>query len=105
MNLARPAFLLLTVIAAASAATVEITLPPETGTFKQAPGVETVQASCLTCHSAEYVSLQPPMPRAFWEANVKKMIERFAAPVPKEQVPAIVDYLVAAYGVPPKPAK
>jgi sulfite dehydrogenase (cytochrome) subunit B len=105
MSSLRILLLSLWVVGSALAAEVTVTPPPETGEFKAAPGVEVVQASCLTCHSSEYVTTQPPLPRAFWEANVKKMIERFAAPVPQEQVPAIVDYLVATYGAPPKPAK
>lgn len=83
---------------------VTITLPPETGTYKAAPGVELVQANCLMCHSTEYVSTQPPMPRKYWEATVKKMKEKFGAPTPDAQVAALVDYLAATYGAPEKPA-
>ncbi len=82
---------------------VSITLPPETGTYTKAPGVELAQANCMMCHSTEYVSTQPPMPRKFWEATVKKMKEKFGAPTPEAQVAALVDYLVATYGVPEKP--
>lgn len=82
---------------------VAITLPPETGTYKTAPGVELAQANCLMCHSTEYVSSQPPMPRKFWEANVKKMKEKFGAPTPDDQIAALVDYLTATYGVPESP--
>jgi mono/diheme cytochrome c family protein len=81
---------------------VTITLPPETGIYKAAPGVELVQANCLICHSTEYVSSQPPMPRKFWEATVKKMKEKFGAPTPDAQVAALVDYLAATYGAPEK---
>jgi len=81
---------------------VTITLPPETGTYKTAAGVELVQANCLMCHSTEYVSSQPPMPRKFWEATVKKMKEKFGAPTPDAQVAALVDYLAATYGAPEK---
>ncbi len=101
-----PAFsLLLLAAATVTAAPVTIELPPETATFKPAKGAELAQANCLICHSSEYIASQPPMPRKFWEANVKKMIEKYAAPTPPEAVAAIVDYLVASYGVPdvPKP--
>src|SRR4051794_30199276 len=77
---------------------VTITLPPETATYKTAPGVELAQANCLMCHSTEYVSSQPPMPRKFWEASVKKMKEKYGAPTPDAQVAALVDYLAATYG-------
>lgn len=79
---------------------VTITLPAETGAYKKAPGVELAQANCMICHSTEYVATQPPMPRKFWEAAVKKMKEKFGAPTPDEQIAALVDYLTANYGVP-----
>jgi hypothetical protein len=84
------------------AAEVSIVLPPETGTYKKTPGVELMQANCLMCHSSEYVASQPPMPRKFWEASVKKMKEKFGAPTPDAQVSALVDYLTANYGAPDK---
>lgn len=81
------------------AADVSIVLPPETGIYKAAPGVDLVNANCLMCHSTEYVSSQPPMPRKFWEANVAKMKVKFGAPIADAQIAALVDYLVAAYGI------
>jgi mono/diheme cytochrome c family protein len=90
-------------VAAASlvcAAEVKITLPPETGTLKPGPGVELAQANCLTCHSVEYISTQPPMPKAFWEASVKKMREKYGAPTPDDAVQKLVEYLAATYGAP-----
>jgi hypothetical protein len=94
-----PLFLLIPSLSAMLyAGEVAITLPPETGTYKAAPGVELVQANCLMCHSTEYVSTQPPMPRKFWEASVKKMKEKYGAPTPDVQVAALVDYLAATYG-------
>jgi mono/diheme cytochrome c family protein len=92
-------------LATLTAAPVSITLPPETGTYKAAAGAELAQANCLTCHSVEYVTSQPPMPRKFWEANVKKMKEKFGAPIADEQIAKIADYLTATYGVADKTAK
>ena len=93
---------LLGCLANVRAGEVSITLPLETGTYKAAPGVELVQANCVICHSTEYVATQPPMPRKFWEATVKKMKEKFGAPTPDAQVAALVDYLAANYGSPEK---
>lgn len=89
----------------ALAAPVSIELPAETTTLKAGPGVELAQANCLICHSPDYIATQPPMPRKFWEANVKKMVDKYAAPIPPEQLTALADYLTATYGVPdaPKP--
>lgn len=100
-----PSLFLVALAASAVAAPVTIQLPPETAVLKPGPGAELAQANCLICHSAEYVATQPPMPRKFWEANVKKMIEKYAAPTPPDITAALVDYLVASYGVPgaPKP--
>ena len=78
---------------------VSIQLPIETAAYKQAPGVELVQGHCVTCHSADYVSSQPPLPRKFWEGSVKKMKEKFGAPIPDNMAVLLADYLTAAYGV------
>lgn len=77
-------------------------LPPETAAFKPGPGVEVVKAQCLLCHSAEYVSTQPRLPRAFWKANVEKMKAKFGAPIPADKVDALVEYLATTYGAPEK---
>jgi hypothetical protein len=39
------------------------------------------------------------MPRKFWEAEVKKMKEKFAAPLADENLAALADYLTATYGL------
>lgn len=75
-------------------------VPPETATYRQSdlPGYELVQRNCLTCHSAQYVSTQPRLPRSYWEATVKKMKKPFGALFPDEDIPAMVDYLSKTYG-------
>ena len=91
----------LTILAVATAliaAPVSYTPPPETARFKPAAGVEQAMASCLMCHSTEYVSTQPPLPRATWKAIVLKMQKVHGAPIAEPQVDPIVDYLVKAYG-------
>jgi cytochrome c551/c552 len=81
------------------AAPVSIELPPETGSFKAAPGVGIANAQCLVCHSVEYVATQPPFPRTFWVSSVKKMREKYGAAIPDSQVEPLVDYLETNYGV------
>jgi len=91
--------LLLLLLAAPRAAALTITLPPETARLKQIPGVEAATPYCYTCHSVDYITTQAPnMPRSFWAAEVDKMRHTYGAPVPDDQVAAIVDYLVKAYG-------
>lgn len=90
---------LLTAVAlSAQAAPLKIELPPEPGLFKQAPGVELANAQCLTCHSRDYVVIQPVFGRKFWKATVEKMQAKFGAPIPSDQIDALVTYLVTAYG-------
>ena len=63
------------------------------------PGYPLVQRHCVTCHSAQYVTTQPPVSnRSYWEATVRKMKKPFGAQFPDEDVPAMVDYLVKTYG-------
>jgi hypothetical protein len=59
------------------------------------PEKNAFMASCLVCHSSRYVTNQPALARAKWQAEVEKMQKAYGAPVPPENVPKIVDYLVA----------
>ena len=77
---------------------VTITLPPETGTFKDAPGVALVNAQCLTCHSVEYVRMQPPLSLKAWTAEVVKMQQKYGAPIPTNAIPGIAYYMAVNYG-------
>lgn len=81
-----------------NAAPVKIELPPEPGLYKDAPGVEVANAQCLTCHSRDYVTTQPILGRKYWKSAVEKMQAKFGAPIPPEQVDALVTYLVTTYG-------
>ena len=75
------------------------TLPEENATLRPGPGVEAAQNNCLSCHSADYVSTQPPQLGAkFWEAEVSKMIKAYHAPISETDAKAIVEYLVKNYG-------
>jgi sulfite dehydrogenase len=84
---------------ATSSRAESIQLPPETATFKAGPGVDVVNAQCLVCHSAEYVSIQSPnRPRSYWHGVVMKMKKTFGAQIPDDQIEPIVNYLVQTYG-------
>lgn len=75
--------------------------PPETSRLIAGPGVEAVQKHCLTCHSADYVSTQPPhMPAAFWQGEVAKMRNNYGARLSDDEAKAVTDYLVATYTEP-----
>ena len=77
---------------------LQIELPPETVSFKPAPGLELANAQCLTCHSVDYVLTQPPEPRAFWLAEVKKRGKLYGAQIPDSEVEPLADYLARNYG-------
>ena len=49
------------------------------------------------CHSVDYLSTQPPMPLGFWEAEVKKMVAVYGAPIAPDQAQLIIQYLNQAY--------
>lgn len=71
--------------------------------LKPGPGRDLVTGYCSQCHSLDYIQGNSPfMNRQTWEAEVNKMIKAYGAPVPAEEVPKIVDYLTAQYGVAPK---
>ena len=89
-------------IAIAPASAVKITLPPETAALKPGAGSDLATQQCLTCHSADYVSSQPPgKPLAFWKAEVEKMKKVYGAPIPDDQIDAIAQYLTREYGAAP----
>jgi len=81
--------------------TASISLPGDAGmAFKPGPGAAATQANCLSCHSSAYVSTQPVLTRAQWNAEVLKMKAAYGAPIADDQVPVIVEYLTANYGRP-----
>ena len=75
-------------------------LPPETAQLHAASGkgYEAAQNYCLACHSADYANMQPPKkPKAFWDAEVTKMIQVYKAKIPEDDAKAIADYLAENY--------
>lgn len=52
---------------------------------------------CNLCHSTRYITMQPPLPAATWEAEVTKMRKTFGAPIPDASTTLIVKYLQAHY--------
>src|SRR5258706_15150674 len=73
-------------------------LPPETEKFRPGKGADLVAGNCLLCHSADYVSTQPPLARTAWRATVEKMRVKYGAPIATNKVDDLVGYLTATYG-------
>ena len=73
-------------------------LPEETATLRPGPGVETARDICASCHSVDYINTQPPRSgKEFWEAEVKKMIKSYHAPISEADAKTIADYLAKTY--------
>jgi len=60
-------------------------------------GLQEVRIYCNTCHSPRYITMQPPLPAATWEAEVNKMNKAFGANIPDETSHKIIAYLQAHY--------
>ena len=91
-------------VCAAAAAAALITLVAHADEaqiqLKPGPGRDQVMGYCVMCHSLDYIQANSPfMTRQVWEAEVTKMIKAYGAQVPPEDVPRIVDYLTANYGI------
>ena len=80
---------------------VEIRLPPETAQLKpsELPGFVVAAQKCALCHSADYISFQPPgMTKAQWTAEMVKMQHTYGAPIDDTEVRLLGIYLAATYG-------
>jgi hypothetical protein len=85
------------VASSAFAETMVYRLPPETAELKPGPGVETA-AVCKACHSADYITIQPRgKGKAFWQAEVQKMIKLYKAPIGEDDAAVIANYLASTY--------
>jgi mono/diheme cytochrome c family protein len=84
--------------AAAADNVVSITLPEDHDSYRPGPNLEAVTTYCAICHAPDYVYMQPPLTRAQWEAEVKKMKAVFGCPLPDELVGQMTDYLVGQNG-------
>jgi hypothetical protein len=75
-----------------------IDLPIINTTLKPGPGQDKASTLCNICHSVDYITMQPPFPRAQWTTTVTKMIKVMGAPINDQDAKTIVDYLSANYG-------
>lgn len=67
--------------------------------LKEGAGRALVESNCAVCHSLDYIQTNSPfLDRKGWEATLNKMVNAMGAPVPKEDVPTIVEYLSQHYG-------
>ena len=66
-------------------------------------GKDVVETACAMCHSLSYIPMNSRfMAPEVWKAEVTKMRTAFGAPIDDDAANAIIAYLVANYGTPPK---
>jgi hypothetical protein len=75
---------------------VKVDLPAGDSQFPGGTPANAINNNCLACHSADMVLNQPALPKASWEAEVRKMITVYKAPIDDTDVAPIVAYLVRA---------
>ena len=62
-------------------------------------GKAETQIYCGTCHTLRYITMQPPLPAATWDAEVQKMVKTFGATIPEADAQKIAQYLHEHYTV------
>ena len=80
------------VVSAGMAEPVQIKLPPEVAKLRisKLPGYTIAVQKCSICHSADYVSYQPPgMSQTQWTAEMAKMQHAYGAPISDDEVKQI----------------
>ncbi|HEY6385642.1 MAG TPA: hypothetical protein VIX91_08185 [Candidatus Acidoferrum sp.] len=60
-------------------------------------GLSEVRIYCGTCHSPRYITMQPPLPAATWEAEVGKMNKTFGSAISDGTSRKIIAYLQTHY--------
>jgi hypothetical protein len=66
--------------------------------LRDAPGRDKAM-QCAACHSVDYIQMNSRfLDKAGWTASINKMINVFGAPIQKEDVETIADYLAQHYG-------
>jgi sulfite dehydrogenase (cytochrome) subunit B len=77
-----------------------IHLPPDNSVsqIKSGAGDDVVRKNCNLCHSSDYIVRQPHLTAPQWDAEVKKMIAVYGAPISTADAKTISDYLAKNYG-------
>ncbi|MFT5711599.1 MAG: cytochrome c551/c552 [Halioglobus sp.] len=79
----------------------EIELPKDVSKLRPSPlpGYDIALQKCGICHSANYVSYQPPgKDQRQWTAEMKKMQHSYGAPLSEDEIKLIGAYLSVEYG-------
>ena len=91
--------ILLAALSICALAAASVTAGEEKVKLKEGAGVDKVRANCVSCHSLDYIPLNSPfLDEKGWDAEVKKMINAFKAPIKPEDAVPITEYLARYYG-------
>ena len=85
-------------VAAAADRTISMPSDHAYATLRSGPGVEVTRQQCVSCHSTDYIVMQPRGNARQWDAVVTKMIKVFGAPITDQDAKTIVEYLATTYG-------
>jgi len=66
--------------------------------LKPGPGAEVTARTCRSCHSTDYIVMQPRGDAKQWEGVVTKMIGVYGANIPPDDAKVIAHYLATQYG-------
>jgi hypothetical protein len=82
----------------ASAAVRTLHLPELDTDLPNRPGRNAVVVVCGVCHTTRYITIQPPLSRDTWIAEITKMQKTFGAPIPADKTDEILNYLLSVRG-------
>jgi hypothetical protein len=71
--------------------------PEYTPELAEGEGRSETASHCALCHSTRYITMQPPLPAATWDAEVTKMRKTFGASIPDASAALITKYLKSHY--------
>jgi cytochrome c551/c552 len=94
-------FSLVLAVLSVNAASSEIKLPADASVLRPStlPGYTVAQQKCGICHSADYISYQPPgKDLAQWTAEMNKMQHSYGAPLDEREIKLVGAYLAVTYG-------
>jgi mono/diheme cytochrome c family protein len=72
-------------------------MPAFDAELAEGAGRAETQIYCSTCHTPRYITMQPPLPAATWDAEIQKMVKTFGATIPEADAQKIADYLHQHY--------
>lgn len=94
MNNQACCFIALAVLTAAPAGAQEKAIQ-----LKAGKGRDVTVSKCAICHSLDYIQMNSPfLDKKGWDGVVNKMVNAYGAPLSKEEIPTVVDYLTQYYG-------